>query len=95
MRAKIIGDSPPAASGANIRSLLLQGGRLLLSPALLQEELQGTANSRLLQEIQMGTGVCDSCNVCNGREFMCCTQHPRECRTAIISVIAQTKWLQV
>lgn len=32
--AKIIGDSPPAASGANIRSLLLQGVPFVVSTAL-------------------------------------------------------------
>lgn len=64
--AKIIGDSPPAASGANIRSLLLWGGGAF---CFLHRSCRKTCEeqpSQLLQEIQMGMCMCELCTCAIG-----------------------------
>lgn len=88
--AKIIGDSPPAASGANIRSLLLQRGGGVF--CCLHHSCRKTPEGRsTVGFCKKGESACmrDLC------QFICCTQHPHECCTAIISLIAQNKCLQV
>lgn len=52
--AKITGDSPPAASSANIRSLLLQGVPFVVSTPLTGRLIMTNPQWAFLQEIQIG-----------------------------------------